>query len=317
MTSYSRYQSRNTGFTLRAGVPITEEFSIGARYSAYQQKIRIPNTSSYPYNDCDGTALGGAINTCISNGEASVAIKEAAGSTTTSLVGLTFAYNTLDNNKDPSSGIFADLKPEVAGLGGDSRFIRAVASARYYYPITDDVVGMLKFQGGHMLAYGGDKLRVIDHFYMGPDLVRGFAPSGIGPRDKNGDSDANAVGGTTYFGSTAEVTFPIYGIPREIGLRGAVFADAGSLFGYRGKKSFDLNKSGEIDCTDSTTPTRFQSECLSVRDSSKIRSSVGVGLLWASPLGPIRFDYAYALTKTEGAGKDKLQAFRFSGGARF
>lgn len=322
-TSYSRYQSRNTGFTLRMGVPVTEEISIGTRYTLYQQKIRIPQSGTYPYNDCVNGATVAIVapNPCIANGEASMAIKEAQGTTITSLVGLTLAYNTLDNNKDPTSGIFADLKPEIAGLGGDSRFVRAVATARYYYPITDDIIGMLKVQGGHMLGYGGNKLRVIDHFYQGPELVRGFAPSGIGPRDTNGDSAANAVGGTTYFGATAEATFPIFGLPRELGLRGAVFADAGTLFGYRGKRVIDVNGDGLINGGAGCTPPGgfvfVQSECLSVRDENKIRSSVGVGLLWASPLGPIRVDYAYALSRVNGNGGDKLQAFRFSGGARF
>ncbi len=174
------------------------------------------------------------MNACLSDGEASVAIKQAAGRTVTSLAGLTFSYNTLDNNNDPTSGIFADLKPEIAGLGGDARFLRTTATFRYYYPISDDLTGMLKFQGGHMMGIGGQRLRVLDHFYMGPDLVRGFAPSGIGPRDRSGDSSANSVGGTTYFGATAEVTFPIFGMPRELGLRGALFADAGTLFGYKG-----------------------------------------------------------------------------------
>jgi len=316
-SSFSRYQSRTTGFTLRAGVPITEEFSVGVRYSAYQQRIRIPNSASQPFDNCDGSTLPtGEINTCIADGEASIAIKEARGSRITSLAGLTFSYNSLDNNNDPTSGIFADLRPEIAGLGGDARFLRATASVRYYYPITDDFTGMLKLQGGYMTAFGNQRLRVLDHFSMGPDLVRGFAPSGIGPRDRGGDSNANAVGGTTYFGATAEVTFPIFGLPRELGLRGAVFGDAGTLFGYKGRKKFDLNGNNTFDCVDPTT-TRFQSECLDVRDESKIRSSVGVGLLWASPLGPIRFDYAYALSRVTGPGGDRVQAFRFSGGARF
>lgn len=317
VTSYSRYQSRNTGFTLRASVPMTEEFSIGTRYSLYQQRIRVPNSASHPYNNCDGLPFAPALsNTCIGDGEASVAIKESRGTTITSLVGLTFAYNTLDNNQNPTTGAYAELKPEVAGLGGDSRFVRAVASARYYQSLWDDVIGMVKVQGGHMFAYGDQRIRVLDHFYMGPDLVRGFAPSGLGPRDRNGDSSANSVGGTTYFGATAEVTFPIFGIPKEFGLRGAVFADAGTLFGYKGRRTFDLNGNGVINCVDPGN-TRFQSECLSVRDESKIRSSVGAGLLWASPLGPIRIDYAYALTRVRGSGGDRLQAFRFSGGARF
>lgn len=317
VSSFSRFSSRNTGFTLRLGVPITEEFSVGLRYTLYQQKITIPNTTSNPYNNCDGLPFApAAFNGCISDGEASVAIKEAQGKSITSLAGLNFVYNSLDNNNDPTSGIFAELKPEIAGLGGDSRFVRATAQARYYYPITDDIVGMLKVQGGHMAAFGKDKLRVLDHFYLGPDLVRGFAPSGIGPRDRAADSTANSVGGTTYFGATAEVTFPIFGLPRELGLRGALFADAGTLFGYRGRKNFDLNRNGVIECVDPGT-TRFQSECLNVRDESAIRSSIGAGLLWASPLGPIRVDYSYALTRVRGTGGDRLQAFRFSGGARF
>lgn len=320
VTDSSRYQLRTAGFTLRSSVPITEEFSVGVRYSAYQQKLRIPNTASNPFGDCPTGApylVGGIVNSCLTNGEASVAMKESAGKTLTSLVGLTFVYNSLDNQRDPTTGIFAELKPEVAGIGGDSRFIRATASARYYYPITDDFIGMLKVQGGHMMGFGGNKLRVLDHFYFGPDLVRGFASGGIGPRDRSGDSGANAVGGTTYMGATAEVTFPIFGLPRELGLRGAVFADAGTLFGYKGRKQIDVNRDGRINGGAGCVAGLAQSECLDVRDESKIRSSVGVGLLWASPLGPIRFDYAYALTRVKGSAGDQIQAFRFSGGARF
>lgn len=317
-TDFARYRSRNTGFTLRTGVPITEEFSVGVRYSLYQQKISIPNTVNRPYWNCtsvDTNPVGG-YNNCIMDGEASVALKEAAGRTVTSLAGVTLAYNTLDNNKDPSKGLYAELKPEIAGLGGDSRFARIVGQARYYYPLfSDDFIGMLKVQGGHMAALGGNKLRVLDQFYMGPELVRGFAPSGIGPRDRAGDNGANALGGTTYFGATAEVTFPIFGIPRELGLKAAVFADAGTLFGYGGKKWIDLNKNGTQECAANLAV----SECLSVRDEHKIRSSIGAGLLWASPLGPIRFDYAYALSRVKGTatGGDRTQAFRFSGGATF
>ena len=122
--------------------------------------------------------------------------------------------------------------------------------------------------------------------------------------------------------------FPIFGLPRDIGLKGALFADAGTLFGYKGATTFDVNQNGIIDgfsdrrgCTLSAT---VQQECILVRDSKDIRSSVGASLLWSSPLGPIRFDYAWALSKDEGTisngvkvGADRTQAFRFSGGTRF
>lgn len=345
-SQYSRYETRTTGGTVRMALPFTEEFSVGVRYSLYSQKMTVPNTSTRPYNDCT-TSLGEGITTingtnyCLSNGEASVAVKESQGSTLTSLAGLTLVYNTLDNQKDPTSGIYAELRPEIAGLGGDSKFFRTTADARYYYPISDDIVGVLRAQAGHIdgmgkinTSYGSSKLRMTDHFFMGPNLVRGFAPGGIGPRDMNGDPSGNSLGGSTYYGVSAEAQFSLPFIPRELGMKGAVFADAGTLFGYKGARYFDVNRNSWLDGVGANgacpftalTATSTQAECVNVRDKNVLRSSVGASLLWSSPLGPIRFDYAFALSKDKGyrdpttgayLGRDKLQAFRFSGGTRF
>ena len=337
-TKYARYENRTTGGQLRLGLPITEEFGVTLRYSLYQQELKIPNDFKQPYNDCS-VPIGGYTQLnpngtpnrifCEGNGEASLAIKESAGKSLTSLAGLTFNYNTLDSNKDPRNGFYGELKTDFAGLGGDTRYFRTTGDARYYYELFEDVVGIARVQGGHIMGLGGDNLRIVDHFFMGPSLVRGFASSGIGPRDISSlDSRSNAIGGTTYFGGTLEVQFPIFGLPRDLGLKGAVFADAGTLFGYKGATIFDVNRNGIIEgfsdqrgCTLSAT---VQQECILVRDSKDIRSSVGASLLWSSPLGPIRFDYAYALTKDEGTlingvkvGADRTQAFRFSGGTRF
>jgi outer membrane protein insertion porin family len=320
-------------------MPFTEEFGVTLRYSLYQQELDIPNDYKHPYNDCTVPLAGltvlnqdGTPNrlSCEGNGEASLAIKESQGTSMTSLAGLTFNYNTLDNTKDPRNGAYAELKTDVAGLGGDSRYFRATGDARYYYEIFEDIVGIGRAQAGHIVGFGDDDVRIVDHFFMGPSLVRGFASSGIGPRDISSlDSRSNAIGGTTYVGLSAEVQFPIFGLPRELGLKGAVFADAGTLFGYKGATIFDVNGNTIIEgfspttgCTLSTTTSQ---ECIVVRDSKDIRSSVGASLLWSSPLGPIRFDYAFALTKDEGVigpngvriGGDRTQAFRFSGGTRF
>ena len=338
-SQFQRFETRTVGGTVRAALPFTEEFSVGIRYSLYSQKITIPNTSSRPYNDCTTRIPGyvyGATENCLNNGEASIAVKEARGSTLTSLAGLTFVYNSLDNPKNPTSGILAELRPEIAGLGGDSKFFRATADARYYYPISDDITGILRAQGGHIEGFGkvskngimGDygKVRMMDHFFMGPNLVRGFAPGGIGPRDLAGDASGNSLGGTTYFGGTAEVQFALPWVPRELGLRGAVFTDAGILFGYKGARKYDVNGNGSYDnCTAGfNAAATTQSECIVLRDKRVVRSSVGASLLWASPLGPIRFDYAWALTRDKGqltstgrVGGDRRQAFRFSGGTTF
>jgi outer membrane protein insertion porin family len=314
-TRFSRYENRMTGGTLRLGLPFTEEFTVTARYSLYQQEITIPNDEDRPYNDCSFPIPGFTTATnCLENGEASLAIKNAQGETITSLAGLTFNYNTLDSTRNPRNGFYAEVKTDFAGLGGDSRFFRVTGDARYYHELLEDVVGIARVQGGHIMGFGdsgenGGDLRIIDHFFMGPSLVRGFASNGIGPRDiSTSDSRANALGGTTYFGGSLEVQFPIPVLPRELGLRGAVFADAGTLFGYDGPTVFDGVDGGTI----------------RVRDESTMRSSVGASILWTSPLGPIRFDYAFALSKDEGelrdgvrVGGDRTQAFRFTGGTRF
>ena len=339
-----RFESRVTGGQVRLTFPITEELSITPRYSIYQTEIKIPNTAERPYNDCT-VPLGGVTPgtagslypsnstfNCVTNGEATIAVKEAAGTTLTSLVGLNFNYNSLDSVQSPRNGFVAELKPEFAGVGGDSKFLRVSADARYYREVFDDVVGFLRVQGGHVQATSGD-LRMIDHYFLGPTLVRGFAPSGIGPRDVLNDPTANALGGTTYFGGSVELQFPIFGLPRDLGLRGAVFADAGTLFNYDGGSK---NITTPQACPAGSEARQFnvastggqfgQSNVACVRDKNMIRSSVGVSLLWQSPLGPIRFDYAYALSKDDGQydpvagrkfGGDRLQAFRFSGGTRF
>jgi outer membrane protein insertion porin family len=326
-TRTSRFESRTTGAQLRLGLPITEEFSVGARYSLYQSQIKIPNKASQPYNDCT-VALPGVTTLnpngtpkfpdCAFNGEASIAIKESVGDTLTSLVGLNFTYNTLDNVREPRSGLIVEVKPDVAGLGGDSKFFRVTGDARYYQELTDDFVGILRAQGGHVSSFDGN-LRIVDHFFLGPSLVRGFESSGLGPRDVSlTDGRANAIGGTTYFGGSAEVQFPLPIIPRDFGLKGAVFADAGTLFGYKGATSFDINRNGIIEgyspVSGCAASLNVQQECFNVSDSKDIRSSAGVSLLWSSPLGPIRFDYAFVLSKVDG---DRTQAFRFSGGTRF
>jgi outer membrane protein insertion porin family len=343
-TQYARYENRMTGGQLRLGFPVTEEFGFTLRYSLYQQELKVPNEADRPYNDCsvpipgttvlnsgtgipavDGPPATANRTFCEGNGEASLAIKEAAGETWTSAAGVTLAFSTLDNGKNPRNGFYAEVKPDVAGLGGDSKYIRVLGDARYYHELFEDVVGIARVQGGHVVGHSGNDLRIMDHFFLGPTLVRGFAPSGIGPRDvSTADSRSNALGGTSYYGGSLEVQFPIWGLPRELGLRGALFADAGTLFSYEGVTAFDVNKNGAFDCSPATA-SLVQPECITVRDNNVIRSSVGASILWSSPLGPIRFDYAVALSKDDGfvnavgtkVGGDRTQAFRFSGGTRF
>ena len=337
VSSYSYYSNFVAGGTLRLGIPLTDEITFAPRYSLFRSEITIPNTSSYPYNDCNSPIYGvtpsppGTVNpatglgangtagasltyNCLSNGEASLALKQAVGTTLTSLFGYTLSYNSLDSNKSPTEGFLADVKQDIAGAGGTEHYVRTTGDLRYYRPIYDQIIGILHIQGGDLRSIGGQQLRIVDNFNLGPTLVRGFAPSGIGPRDVSAGIDpaGNPLGGTEYFGASVESQFPLYGVPRDLGLKGAVFFDAGTLFGYRGQTNFTNITGG---ATSFSAPNYQQNSIITVgADHTLIRSSAGVSLIWASPLGPIRFDFAKAITKSQ---NDQTQFFRFSGGATF
>ena len=329
VSQYSFYDNFITGGTLRLGLPITDEVTFSPRYSIYRSQITIPDTAQYPYNDCNapisgvtpsppgvnyGTAGAAPTYSCLTNGEASLALKQAQGVTITSMFGYTLSYNTLDSIKNPTAGMYAELRQDAAGAGGDSKFLRTTGDIRFYREVYDDVVGILRFQGGDLQAIGDRKLRIVDNFNLGPSLVRGFAPNGIGPRDVSSGVNAagNPLGGTKYFGGSLEFQFPIWGLPRDLGLKGAVFADAGTLFGYKGLTNFS---NGGAIVANNVYPTFTQGNTITVGgDSTKIRSSVGASIIWASPLGPIRFDFAKALTKDT---NDQTQFFRFTGGTSF
>jgi outer membrane protein insertion porin family len=313
-TDYVSYGTKTVGTNLRLGFALTEEFSLQPHYSIYRQEIDLVDQ----YNNCIQSSAAivnggtGVVpgDSCYADGEASLAVRKelASGPVVVSLVGYSMNYNTLDNNKSPTSGFYAQFKQDLAGVGGDVNFVRSTIEARNYYEVVPDVVGVLKLQGGNIAAWGGKDLRMLDHFQMGPTLVRGFAPAGIGPRDLTPGTNNDALGGSLYWGASAEVQTPLYFLPKEIGIKLAVFADAGSLWNYEGPTSYEA------------TGETLQ---VGLDGANKIRSSVGVGLVWDSPLGPLRFDLAYPLTKycaTPVGGAevcDKTQIFRFSGGTKF
>ena len=326
---YAMYENFTTGGTLRVGVPVTDDLVFQPNYSLYESKITIPNTTAQPYDDCSGPTQpfipAGTFYeltptpflNCLTNGEAPVEIKQAAaqGNIVTSLAGFSFIYNNLDNRKDPTTGYFVTYKQDFAGLGGQSDFVRETFDARWYHPITEDFIGLIHLQAGQINGFGSQPLDLINNFMLGPTLVRGFAPGGIGPRDISSADNiqGSAIGGTTYYGASAEVDFPIFGLPREIGLRGAVFADAGNLLGYSGQTNFS-NFLGYTYCPGPYTLPITQPSCANVWDPNLVRTSAGVSLIWASPMGPIRFDFALPITKGR---YDQTQVFNFSGGATF
>jgi outer membrane protein insertion porin family len=279
------YGGQSYGATVKVSAPLMDGLTSEAHYSLINQSVSVDPTlmACTPPN---------ATTAC-----PSAAVKQAAlnGPQWVSMAGSTLTYSTLDNPKDPHEGLRASLSQDVAGIPGTVDFLKTTGDARYYHDLGNDVVGSIRAQGGAITPYSGQTLPLMSSFFGGPQLVRGFAVNGFGPRDVTAGTTQDNIGGSRYWATSAELQSPIPWLPPEIALKAAVFADAGSLWGYRGATSF---------------PSLSQS--LTVADSQRVRSSVGSSLIWDSPFGPLRVDYAYPVSK---ASTDITQRLHFGAGA--
>jgi outer membrane protein insertion porin family len=332
-TSYISYSTTTVGFGTRLGFTLREDLGLALRYSLYQQRVSLPSylndcilSPNAPINGGPGVqSIGFNLDPCFLNGEASLAVRRelANGAVLTSAIGYTLSYNSVDNNRNPTKGLMAELRQDFAGAGGDVRFVRTAGDIWGYHEVIPDVVAALHVQGGHITGWGCGRnndgsllntppecLRMLDQFQMGPNLVRGFAPAGIGPRDLSRlalTGTGDALGGSLYWGASLELQTPLYFLPKDAGIKIAAYADAGSLWDYKGPTSWAATGevlSGSI-CAAPPCP---------LDNAMHIRSSVGVGLIWDSPFGPLRFDYAVPLTSEP---YDRTQRFRFGGGTKF
>jgi outer membrane protein insertion porin family len=334
--SYLSYGTESYGGSFKLGIALREDLALQLRYSLYTQRITLP---SY-LNDCNninpdfattfpsptaliaavagGVGYQGFVNTpidCYTYGQASLPVRAelANGSTLTSLAGYGLTYNTLDNNKSPTNGLLLTFGQDFAGIGGDVAYMRTSVDFHTYYEVVPDLVGALHLQAGNMVGLDGQGVRLLDDFKMGPNLVRGFAPAGLGPRDITSGTSNDAIGGTNYWGASLEFQYPFYFLPKDTGFRGAVFVDAGSVWGYKGETQ--LISTGEVNGIVHAAQGNFVCQCgMQFADSPFVRSSVGASIIWDSPFGPLRFDFAYPITKTS---YDRTQFFAFGGGTHF
>jgi len=286
------YRSRKTGASVRLGFPLSENLWGQTHYTISRDEIYDVDT----FLGSDGRV-------------ASRAIREAEGVSITSLVGTTLTYDRRNHPRNPTSGYFLTGGVDFAGVGGDVQYFRFSAEGRYYYPITERITFVGRLTAGHIEGWGGDDIRLIDLYYKGGETVRGFNRSGFGPRDL---ATGDAIGGTTFYAATAEVRYPLPFVPDDLGIKGAVFVDAGALFGLN-ESSKSVN--GQPDLAVCSSPTNPAS-CLvtNIQDSSAPRVSVGTSLIWDSPLGPLRGDFGWAVMKES---YDKEQVFRFGASTKF
>ena len=269
------------------------------------------------------------------------------GKRLTSSIGYSLVYNDT-NGIHPTRGQSGFLSQDFAGLGGDTKYIRSRASAIKYWGILGGGwVLSAHAEGGYIYPLekapgpGRDAVRITDRFF-GTQL-RGFDIRGIGPRilrenyTADGDIDSSkhvvsdALGGRAYYMGRIELEFPTGSSLKSFGLRPSAFIDVGSLWGLAKPDTenilFFCSKSGQVDkiirpgdpqttCNDfgtgyTSTPgyrERF------VGNSPKPRLSIGIGVNWVSPFGPLRIDLAKALLKQDG---DDTKLFSFNVGTQF
>jgi outer membrane protein insertion porin family len=281
--------------------------NIAAGFDAFHKELDLTDSSSYRTRKTGFSPRIGfplseniwmSLNYVISRDEiydvrsdASLAVKNAEGTALTSLVGAGITYDTRNHPREPSKGIYLSASTDFAGLGGDVQYVRVQGEGRAYYPIFEKVTLVGRVVAGHVEGWGGDDVRLLDVFYRGGETIRGFDKAGFGPRDI-GSPNQDALGGKTYWAANAEVRFPLPFVSEALGMSGAVFADTGSLF----------------------NAAEGAKDAAKLVDDDSIRASVGASILWNSPLGPLRFDYAFPLLKED---YDEIQRFRFGASTKF
>jgi outer membrane protein insertion porin family len=261
----SGYEESRTGVTVRTGYAFNDHMSQQVNYSLVDRDV---------YNIESG---------------ASIYISDEAGWSLLSQIGQTLTYDQRDSIIDPHDGYILRLSTDLAGLGGDSDYVRAKLDGGLYVPLdyfSGNSLWTLALSGsaGYLYNYGGRQF-IIDNFFLGGQNMRGFEQGGAGPHDKaTGDS----LGGDFIYTQTTEVRFPLP-ISPDIGLTGRVFVDVGALSGVK-------ESNGPIYGTPAP------------------RVAAGVGFSWDTPFGLINIDLADPLVKYT---DDKTQVFRFGFGTRF
>ncbi|WP_160172771.1 outer membrane protein assembly factor BamA [Devosia sp. LC5] len=261
-SSRNYYGVQATGGQLRASMPIMGDLSATVFAGAERKLI----------TDTDGTYTSLLLN----DGDEFYK----------AFVGYTLTWNSLDDTKKPTTGLYATFTQQY--IGWDHNLLKSEARARYFIPLLDDsgIVASVRGQAGVINDFSGDGVNVVEAFLPGSQLIRGFESRGLGPRIV-GDQ---YLGATMYAGLSAEIQFPIPVLPETYGLSGAIWADAAWI-------------------DDGTLPNTNGNAVDPDSIDSPWRTSIGASLIWDSPFGPLRGDFAHVLNKST---DDRTQLFQLT-----
>ncbi|WP_108459443.1 outer membrane protein assembly factor BamA [Devosia naphthalenivorans] len=287
---FSFTEPRFMGLKVSAGVDAyhrinneTDRSFYGTQATGGQLRFGVPITS-----DLSATVFAGAEQKVVTDEEGNPDHKssfvEDGDEFYKAFAGYTLTWNGLDDTKKPTEGLYATFTQQY--IGWDHSLIKSEARARYFVPLLEDsgIVGSIRGQAGIINDLSGDGVHPIEAFSPGSQLVRGFEGRGYGPRLTTGEF----VGATMYAGVSAELLFPIPVLPENYGLSGALWADAGWV------DELPNIGSGTIDPESQDEP---------------LRTSIGASIIWDSPFGPLRGDFAHVLNKSTA---DRTQVFQLS-----
>ena len=197
--------------------------------------------------------------------DASLRIKELAGRSTSSVATPSISWDSRDNALNPSRGFYHFLSLDAAGgpLGAENKFYKTIGEANWYYPLVSDLVLSLRGRVGYADGYGGKDLPLLERFFTGTQAVsiRGYRLRDVGPKDINGDP----IGGNSLVLFSSQLRLPV-----TSGLSLVGFVDTGNLY-----------DKGEFD------PTR-------------LRTGVGGGIRFVTPIGPLALDWGFKLQRKPG-----------------
>ncbi len=334
-TRNTTYSDTTTGFQIRTGFAITEFWAASIRYGLSRENVTLDKATYY---NTDGA---GNFTTCDPL-RAGRYLCDAVGSYTTSSVGYSLIYNSVNNPNRPSRGQRFVFSQDLAGVFTGVKYLRTKANYDWYRPLFGANSGFILNIGGeagYIFGYGGQAVRLTDRFFLGEGQIRGFGIRGVGPRVlrepllADGTIDPNrkdytddALGGETYYRARIEVQIPLGAAGSELGLRPSIFTDVGAVFkiptpstsclaappGAANPHLTSVYNAGTCASNDGTKGSGFDEAFLG--NSAKPRVAVGVGVSWNSPFGPFRFDLAKALVKQPG---DDPKLFQFNVGTQF
>ena len=273
---YTNSKPRTTGYTANL---LALKPSVGFNISS---NTRVNLT--YKFENIDVTAVG-----------SSEVLKQDIGQSTRSLIDFSLRHDKRDSIIKPTKGYIINFGSEIAGLGGDDQFLKSKASGKIYQGVFDNsIIFSTELEGG-ILSMGKGYSKVVDRFLLGGRSFRGFKYNGIGPRELSNGSYTIPLGGEKYAIARLAASFPL-GLPRELGLYGSLFAEAGTLWDLK----TDPNISGLSDKVALTDRT--------------IRTSIGFAMNWETPIGPLQFNWSRPQKYLEA---DDLEYFSLNLATRF